>query len=65
MARWSYLDLNDENIDSGILNDVTLGVNWYLNAYTRLMFNYIHLFLNDPVTDHSDADIFASRGGRL
>ncbi len=59
--RWSYLDLNDEAILGGRLHDVTFGVNWYLNAYTRIMFNYIHAFLDDPVFDDSDADIFAMR----
>ena len=26
----------------GALNDVTLGVNWYLNTYTKFQFNYIY-----------------------
>jgi phosphate-selective porin OprO/OprP len=61
-ARWSYLDLNDEQIHGGRLHDVTFGVSWYLNPYTRLMFNYIHAFLDHPVFDDSDADIVAMRG---
>jgi phosphate-selective porin OprO/OprP len=47
-ARWSWVEIRD-GIDvantvqlAGKLNDVTLGVNWYLNPYTRIMFNYIH-----------------------
>ncbi len=59
--RWSYLDLNDELVLGGRLHDLTLGINWYLNPYARLMFNYIHAFLDDPVFDDSDADIVGMR----
>lgn len=61
-ARWSYLDLNDRNIAGGRLNDVTCGLNWYLNPRTKFQFNYIHAYLADPTTQESDADIFAFRG---
>jgi len=61
-ARWSYLDLNDKNIAGGQLNDVTLGLNWYLNPRTKFQFNYIHAFLDNPTFGNSDADIFAWRG---
>ncbi|MBD3427039.1 MAG: hypothetical protein GF409_07425 [Candidatus Omnitrophica bacterium] len=47
-ARYSYLDLDekDVSINGGILNDVTLGVNWYLNPNMKLMFNYVHTHRN-------------------
>ena len=38
-ARYSSMDLSDSH--SGELNDITLGLNWYLNPCTRLMFNYV------------------------
>lgn len=43
-ARYSYLDLNDKDarINGGILNDMTLGINWYLNRNFRMMLNYVH-----------------------
>lgn len=44
-ARWSWLDLNDQNIQGGNLHDLTFGVNWYLNPYTKVQFNYIHPIL--------------------
>jgi phosphate-selective porin OprO/OprP len=61
-GRWSYIDLSDENVLGGTLRDITFGVNWYLNRYTKFQFNYIHAFLTRPVGVDSDADIFAVRG---
>lgn len=60
-ARWSHIDLNDGNIAGGRLNDLTAGLNWYLNARTKFQFNYVHAFLNDSFGD-SDADVIACRG---
>jgi phosphate-selective porin OprO/OprP len=57
-ARWSFVDLNDKNIRGGNINDITLGVNWFMNPYTKLVFNYIHAFLNHPTRGHSDTDIY-------
>ncbi len=59
-ARFSSLNLSDRNIQGGRLNDVTLGLNWYMNFQTRLMFNYIHAFLNRHNVP-SDADVFSTR----
>lgn len=48
-ARYSYLDLNDHDVQGGKLEDITIGVNWYLHDHIRLMANYI--FANsDEVT---------------
>lgn len=41
-ARFSRLDLDSVNIEGGVLNDVTAGVNWYLNPNVRVMLNYVH-----------------------
>ena len=60
-ARYSYVDLNDADVQGGRLNDVTFGTNWYLNQYTKFQLNYIHAFLNSPVNGPSDADIVAVR----
>lgn len=60
-ARWSMLDLNDADVRGGNLNTTTLGLNWYLNKFTKFQFNYIHAFLDSPVNGNSDADIFAVR----
>jgi phosphate-selective porin OprO/OprP len=46
-ARYSGLDLNDNNITGGKLNDITAGLNWYLNPNTRIMWNYVYADKND------------------
>ncbi|MFV2068592.1 MAG: OprO/OprP family phosphate-selective porin, partial [Pirellulales bacterium] len=61
-VRWSYLDLSDKNIRGGRLNDLTAGINWYLNRFTKCQLNYIHAFLDTPGLGDSDADIVAARG---
>jgi len=38
-ARYSSMDLSEAH--AGTLNDTTVGLNWYLNPCTRLMFNYV------------------------
>ncbi|HVW38067.1 MAG TPA: porin [Pirellulales bacterium] len=59
-ARFSSLNLSDRNIQGGRLNDVSLGVNWYLNFQTKIMFNYVHAFLNRHNAP-SNADVFETR----
>lgn len=43
-VRLSSLDLNDAEagIGGGKLDDLTLGVNWYLNPSTRVMLNWVN-----------------------
>jgi len=45
-ARYSYLDLSDENIRGGTQNNTTLGANWYLYSNLRLMANWEHSHRN-------------------
>ena len=42
-ARFSALDLNDRKVAGGYLEDATFGLNWYPNAYVRVMANYINV----------------------
>lgn len=60
-GRWSYIDLNDKEIQGGRLNDMTLGLNWYLNANAKVQFNYIRAFLDKPVHNDSITDIYGLR----
>jgi phosphate-selective porin OprO/OprP len=61
-ARYSYLDLGQQEIgpSHGELNDVTLGLNWYLNPMIRVMWNYIHSMPSTVKSDGS-ADILMMR----
>ncbi|TWT65462.1 Porin P precursor [Crateriforma conspicua] len=60
-ARWSAIDLNDADIQGGRLNNLTGGLNWYLNPNTKFQFNYIHAMLDSPINGSSNADLFAMR----
>lgn len=60
-ARWSAIDLNDADIQGGRLNNLTGGLNWYLNPNTKFQFNYIHAMLDSRINGESTADLFAMR----
>lgn len=60
-GRVSVLDLNNANIRGGSITDLTAGVNWYWNPYTKLVFNYVHSHVNDPTFGQSDTGIAAMR----
>lgn len=62
--RLSHIDLNDDNIHGGRLTDLTAGVNWYLNPYSKVQFNYIRAMVNRTTAGYSGptgADIFGVR----
>jgi phosphate-selective porin OprO and OprP len=42
-ARYSTLDLTDSTVDGGDLHNYTLGVNWYINNYMRVLADYIYV----------------------
>ena len=56
-VRYSHLDLNSNTISGGILDDITFGVNWYTNAYTKIVFNYIHSWRQSPTSPPAPAGI--------
>jgi phosphate-selective porin OprO and OprP len=41
-ARYDTIDLTEPGYQGGDQDSIILGVNWYLNRHTRLMFNYNH-----------------------
>lgn len=51
-ARFSYLDLDDGNIQGGNLNDATLGLNWYVSPRIRLMANFVRAHRKNSVTSN-------------
>lgn len=46
-ARYSYLDLSDDDIGGGEGHQMTLGLNWWWNQRTRLMMNYVYGDIRD------------------
>jgi phosphate-selective porin len=46
---------------NGTLNDLTLGVTWFLNQHAKLQFNMIHAMLDNVVTGNSTANLFVTR----
>jgi phosphate-selective porin OprO/OprP len=38
--RYNYLCLDDKGIDGGILNDITLGLTWFINPNWKYQWNY-------------------------
>ncbi|NNE43287.1 MAG: porin [Gemmatimonadetes bacterium] len=46
-ARFSKVDLNDENVMGGQLQDFTAGLGWYLNNNFRWYMNYVRAELGD------------------
>ncbi len=40
-ARYSHLNLTDQTVIGGKVNDWTMGVNWYLNPVTKWSLNYV------------------------
>lgn len=46
-GRYSQLDLRDAGLDGGIVQDVTLGLNWFMNPNLKLQANYVYT-VRDP-----------------
>jgi phosphate-selective porin OprO/OprP len=60
-ARWSYIDLDDGNIEGGSEHNYTLGLNWYLNPYTRVKWEYILADLDRAPVGESTTHIAGMR----
>jgi len=51
-ARYSYLDLSDENVLGGEGNNFTAALNWLWTPYSKLQLNYI----NGNITNHANVN---------
>jgi len=60
-ARLSHINLNSQNTQGGRLTDVTLGLNWHLNPYTRVKWEYIYAMLDRAPVGNSFAQIAGMR----
>jgi len=59
VARVGAVDLDDAGVTGGELQDLTLGLNWYLLPNSRIMLNWIHMELDG--SRNGDADVVALR----
>ncbi|MBL9125227.1 MAG: porin [Planctomycetaceae bacterium] len=59
-ARLSHIDLDSLNIRGGKMTNFTFGVNWYLNPYAKIVFNYINSNPNVPRHGKSTCNIYAA-----
>ncbi len=46
-ARFSYLNLDDGDVQGGIMASETIGLNWYLNTHLKIQFDYLHTLRYD------------------
>ena len=60
-ARYSYIDLTDNDIIGGEGESFTFGLNWYWNAYARMQFNYINGRIDREPLGVGDYEIFGVR----
>jgi phosphate-selective porin OprO/OprP len=49
-CRISHIDLDDESVSGGKMDNLTLGVNWYCNAYCKVVFDYVHSWRESPTS---------------
>lgn len=49
-ARYSAVNLNDDHVYGGRENNVTLGLNWFVNENVQIKFNYIRANIHPTTT---------------
>lgn len=55
-ARYARIDLKDDGVNGGVVDDFTAGVNWFLNPNTKVQWNYAIAF-RDAAGNTSDGTI--------
>lgn len=61
VARFSNLNLNSKNIIGGVENNLSVGLNWYVNSVLRFCSNYIHASSHPSLSSPNDANNFRKR----
>ena len=59
--RYGYTDLTDKDVYGGDQGDITVGLNWYLNPVSRIMFNYVWTNIDKPQIGGGVLNIFEVR----
>lgn len=60
-ARFSWLDLTDNGVKGGQIQDYTGGVHWYWDPYTKMVFNYVHATAQASGAAQTQTDMFGIR----
>jgi phosphate-selective porin OprO/OprP len=60
-AAWAWIDLEDESVQGGEMQTAIVGLNRYMNSFTKLQLNVIRALLDDPGTGESAATVVALR----
>jgi phosphate-selective porin OprO/OprP len=56
--RIDFLDLSDSGTTGGEGYTHTIGINWYWNPNTRVMFNFIYLDVTSPSSNYGEGNAF-------
>lgn len=59
--RYGYTDLSDKDVYGGDQGDISVGLNWYLNPVSRIMFNYVWTDIDKPGVGGGILNIFEVR----
>jgi phosphate-selective porin OprO/OprP len=64
-ARYGFLDLRDAGIDGGYVQDLTVGINWFLNPFAKLQFNYVLQAVDNTLRDPATGAVTTANDGEL
>lgn len=59
--RYDYCDISEMGAAAGLATTHTVGVNWYLCPYARIMANYVHGLPHKDYTEAGEIDAFMMR----
>lgn len=60
-AGWAWINLDDESIEGGEMQTIIVGLNRYMNSFTKLQINVIRALLDEPSDGSSAATVVALR----
>jgi phosphate-selective porin OprO/OprP len=60
-AGWAWIDLDDQSIEGGEMQTIIVGLNRYMNSFTKLQLNVIRVLLDEPADGRSAATVVALR----
>ena len=64
-ARYDWLNLNSHAVSGGQNQDLTLGLNWFLNPNARFQFNHVLSWINNSVATTFPGTVGSLNGSRF